>query len=105
MFVGSSVVGLGVLSAAMALVTGAMPVWSPSAGRLQARAALTIGAALGALAAAARAGSALMGSRGPVWPSYEGAGTVVPFIAAATVPTGTAVTRMVALRIVVTAAN
>src|SRR5260370_30051967 len=105
MFVGSSVVGLGVLSAAMALVTGAMPVWSPSAGRLKAGSALAIGAALGALAAAARAGSALMGSRGPMWPSYEGAGTFVPFVAAATAPTVTALTRIVVLLVVVTAAN
>ncbi len=104
-FVGSSVVGLGVLSAAMALVTGAMPVWSPSAGRLKAGSALAIGAALGALAAAARAGSALMGSRGPMWPSYEGAGTFVPFVAAATAPTVTALTRIVVLLVVVTAAN
>jgi hypothetical protein len=104
-FVGSSVVGLGVLSAAMALITGAMPVWSRSGGRLPARTALAIGAALGALAAAARAGSALMGSGGPMWPSYEGAGTFVPFVAAATVPTVTALTRIVVLLVVVAAAN
>jgi hypothetical protein len=104
-FVGSSAVGLGVLSAAMALITGAMPVWSPSAGRLQAGAALSIGAALGALAAAARAASALIGSPGPIWPSYDGAGTFVPFVAAATVPTVTALSRIVVLLVVVAAAN
>jgi hypothetical protein len=103
--VGSSVVGLGVLSAAMALITGAMPVWSAAGQRLQARAAVTIGAALGAVAAAARAGSALVGHSGPIWPSYGGAGTFVPFVAAATAPTVTALTRIVVLLVVVAAAN
>jgi hypothetical protein len=104
-FLGSSVVGLGVLSAAMALIAGATPVWSLSAGRPRTGAALAIGGALGALAAAARAGSALLGSRGPTWPSYEGAGTFVPFVAAATAPTVTALTRIVVLLVVVAAAN
>jgi hypothetical protein len=40
-----------------------------------------------------------------MWPSYEGAGTIVPFVAAATAPAVTALTRIVVLLVVVAAAN
>jgi hypothetical protein len=102
---GTSVVGLGLFSAGLALIAGAAPVWSAASGRLESRTAIKIGIALGALAAAARAVSAMLGSSGPVWPSYEGAGTLVPFLAAAVGPVLSVLTRIVVLVLVVVAAN
>jgi hypothetical protein len=102
---GTSVVGLGLLSAGLALIAGAAPVWSADSGRLESHMAIKIGIALGALAAVARAVSAMVGSSGPVWPSYEGAGTLVPFLAAAVGPVLSALTRIVVLVLVVVAAN
>ena len=70
--VGSGVVSLGLLSAAIALVAGAAPLWSRASERLDSRTAIRIGLALGVLAAAARAVTALIGSTGPAWPSVRG---------------------------------
>src|SRR5207245_688335 len=69
--IGTSVVGLGLLSAAMGLIAGAAPLWSslslspgePSGtGRLDSRQAIAVGVALGAVAAAGRAAGALSGA-------------------------------------------
>ena len=63
---GTSTVGLTLFAAGLALIAGAAPVWSAATGRLESHTVITIGLALGALAAAARALSALVGSTGPV---------------------------------------
>ena len=59
---GTSTVGLTLFAAGLALIAGAAPVWSAATGRLESHTVITIGLALGALAAAARALSALVGS-------------------------------------------
>ena len=94
---GTSIVGLTLFAAGLGLIAGASPVWSAATGSLESRTAITIGIALGALAAAARALSALVGSSGPVWPSYAGAGTFVPFLASAVGPVITMLTRVIVL--------
>jgi hypothetical protein len=102
--VGSAAVGLGLQSAAIALLAGAVPAWSPG-GRLPPRTAVTLGVAVGAVAAAARAVSALAGARGPLWPSYAGAAAFVPFAAAAINPLVALLTRIAFLLLVVSAVN
>jgi hypothetical protein len=95
--VGVSAVGLAFLSGGMALIAGAAPRWTSSIGRLDARQAIAIGAALGALAAAARVLGASIGSHEPVWPSYGNAGTLAPLVGAAVSPVVTMSTRLVVL--------
>ena len=102
---GTSAVGLALLSAGIALIAGAAPVWAAAGERLEPRKAIAIGIALGAIAAAARALSALVGSSGPAWPAYAGAGTLVPFLAAAVGPVINMLTRVAVLVLVVVAAN
>ena len=104
---GTSIVGLTLFAAGLGLIAGASPVWSAATGSLESRTAIKIGIALGALAAAARALSALVGSglTGPVWPSYAGAGTFVPFLASAVGPVITMLTRVVVLVFASVSAN
>jgi CAAX prenyl protease-like protein len=86
LLIGSSIVGLALLSASTALIAGAAPVWSAASQRLNPRRAIEVGIALGALAAAAGALAALVGVNAPAWPSYTGAGSYVPLLAAAIGP-------------------
>src|SRR5207245_11221841 len=102
---GTSLVGPTLFAACLGLMAGAAPVWSAATGSLESRAAIKIGIALGALAAAARALSALVGLTGPVWPSYAGAGTFVPFLASAVGPVITMLTRVVVLVFASVSAN
>ena len=102
--VGSAAVGLALQSAAMALIAGAVPAWSPG-GRVAPRTALTLGVMAGVIGAAARAATALVGARGPAWPSYAGATSFVPLVASAVNPIVTLLTRIVALLLVVSIAN
>ncbi len=102
--IASGAVGFGLQSAAMALVAGAVPAWS-AAGRMNARLAVRLGLAIGAISAAARAAGALVNTRGPLWPSYAGATSFVPFAAAALNPTVTMLTRTVFFLLVVAAVN
>ena len=102
--VGSAAVGLGLQSAAIALLAGAVPAWSPG-GRLPLRTAVSLGLAAGAVAAAARAVSALAGARGPLWPSYSGAAAYVPFAAAAINPLVALLIRIAFLLLLVSAVN
>jgi CAAX prenyl protease-like protein len=102
--VGSAAVGLALQSAAMALIAGAVPAWSPG-GRVAPRTALMLGVIVGVIGAAARAATALVGARGPVWPSYAGATSFVPLAASAVSPIVTLLTRIVGLLLVVSIAN
>ncbi|OLC84943.1 MAG: hypothetical protein AUH72_00320 [Acidobacteria bacterium 13_1_40CM_4_65_8] len=56
------------------------------------------------IAAAARAASALT-SGGPLWPSYAGANSFVPFMASAVGPVVTLLSRIAVLTLIVAAAN
>jgi hypothetical protein len=107
--VGTSVVGLGLFSAALALVAGAAPLWSAAAARLESRQAIAVAVALGALAAAARMLGALgaaIGAHEPApWPSYAGAGSFVPFLSAATNPIVAMLTRLIVLLLIVAAVD
>jgi hypothetical protein len=100
LLIASGAVGLGVQSAAMALVAGAVPPWTTGS-RIQSATAVQLGLALGAIGAAGRAVAALVGSRGPTWPSYAGATSFVPFAAAALNPAVTMLSRTVFLLLVV----
>jgi len=102
--IGSSVVGLTLVAAALALVSGAVSVWSPSE-RLETRTTMKVGVAVGAVGAATRVAGAMFGSAGPIWPSYAGASSYVPLLAAATNPVGTLMTRTVFLLLIVSAAD
>jgi hypothetical protein len=107
--VGTSGVGLGLLSAAMALVAGAVPLWSAAAARLESHQAIVVGVALGAVAAAARGlgalGAALGANEPASWPSYAGAGSFVPFLAASTNPIVGMLTRLIVLMLIVAAVD
>jgi hypothetical protein len=100
---GSSAVGLTLQAAGLALIAGAVPIWLGTA-RRDSTVALRLGVALGLIAAAARASSALTGG-GPVWPSYAGANSFVPFVASAVGPLVTLLSRIVFLMLIVGAAN
>jgi hypothetical protein len=101
--IGSSAVGLLVEAAALGLIAGAVPMWS-AADRLEPRLALEVGLALGALAASAIVLIAMPGS-GPVWPSYAGAGALVPLLSAATTPVAAVILRITILMLMVATAN
>ena len=88
----------------MALVAGAIPSWTPD-NRQESRLALRLGISLGAIGAAARTASAIVASDGPAWPSYAGAGSFVPVLAATTGPVLAMLTRIVFLLLIVAAAN
>ena len=110
--VGTSIVGLALLSGAMGLIAGAAPLWvsrSPGGpsetGRLDSRQAIAVGVALGAIAAAGRALGAVLGSGGPAFPSYSGAGSFIPFLSAADGPVVTMLTRVVVLLLMVAAVD
>ncbi len=100
---GSSAVGLTLQAAAMALIAGAAPTWLGTT-RRDSNVALRLGLALGMIAAAARAASALT-SGGPLWPSYAGANSFVPFMASAVGPVVTLLSRIAVLTLIVAAAN
>src|SRR5262245_3347851 len=100
---GSSAVGVTLQAAAMALIAGAAPLWLATS-RDDPRAGLRLGVAIGVVAAAARAASA-MTSGGPAWPSYAAANSFVPFIASAIGPIVTALSRIVFLTVLVAAAE
>jgi hypothetical protein len=99
----SGTVGILLQSAAMGLVSGAVPVWCRG-GAVERRLALRAAIALGAAAGAARILSTLPGGDRP-WPSYDGAAALVPFLAAAVDPIGVLLARVVFLTLVVAAAN
>jgi hypothetical protein len=100
---GSSTVGITLQAAALALIAGAAPVWLP-AHRNNAAVSLRIGLAVGMIASAIRAVSALT-SGGPLWPSYAGANSFVPFAGAAIAPLVTLITRTAIITLIVFAAN
>jgi hypothetical protein len=102
--IASGVVGLGLQSGAMALIAGAVPAWS-AGGRMDARPAVRLGLAIGAISAAARTVGAVVNARGPVWPSYSGATSFAPLAAAAINPTVTMLMRIVFFLLVVAVAN
>jgi hypothetical protein len=101
--IGSSAVGLLAEAAALGLIAGAVPLWSPAA-RLEGRLALEIGLAIGAVAAGAIVVSAISGS-GPLWPSYAAASAFVPLLSAATMPVAALILRITILMLVVATAN
>lgn len=101
--IATGTVGLTLQSAAMGLVSGAVPVWS-RVRSVERGLALRLGLALGVAAAAARILSALPSGDRP-WPSYDGAAAFVPFLAAAFDPVGVLLGRTVFLTLVVAAAN
>ena len=101
--IGSSAVGLTLQCAAISLTTGALPTWLPG-DRLEKTGTLTMGLALGATAAALPVVSTLWGG-GPVWPSYVGAASYVPFLTAATGPVVSLLTRITLLLLVIAGAN
>lgn len=104
--VASSIVGLGGMAAAMGLIVGAVPRWSPIGRGLDARTAVMLGLAVGAIAAAARAaGAALAPPMGPVWPSYTDAATLVPLLGGTLAPFVAMLTRSVVLLLIVSSAN
>src|SRR5262249_26155509 len=70
-----------------------------------ARTAVNAGLAVGAIGAAMRFAGAMVGSTGPMWPSYGGASSYVPFLAAASSPIGILMTRTVFLLLVVSIAD
>ncbi len=100
---GSSAVGLTLQAAAMGLIAGAAPTWL-TIPRRDPSIAWRLGVAIGAIAAAARAASALT-SGGPAWPSYAGANSFVPLMAAAIGPLVTLLSRIVFLTLIVAAAD
>jgi membrane protease YdiL (CAAX protease family) len=100
---GSTAVGVIVQSVAMALVAGAAPYWC-FAGRVSPRVAATLGFSLGAVAAGAVAIS-MLSARAPMWPSYAGASSFVPVVAAATTPVIALLTRITFLLLIVGFAN
>jgi hypothetical protein len=100
--IASGGVGLLLQSGAMGLVSGVVPVWCRD--REGARKALGLGVALGVLAAAVRLASTVPGA-GAMWPSYNGAATFVPFLAAVIDPLSAVVARIVFLAFLVAAAN
>ena len=101
--IASGAVGLSLQSAAMGLVSGAVPVWCRDRGR-EWRTALGLGIALGLVAAAVGAASTVPGD-GARWPSYDGAAALVPFLAAAVDPIVVLLTRIVFLTLLVATAN
>ena len=101
--IGSSAVGLSLQCAAFSLSAGALPRWVPGDG-LDTKRTLTIGLALGAIAGALPAVSALWGG-GPVWPSYVGAASYVPFLMAATGPVVSLLMRITLLLLIIAGAN
>jgi hypothetical protein len=101
--IGSSAVGLTLQCAAISLSAGALPAWLPG-GRLETRRTLAIGLALGAVAAALPVVATLWAG-GPVWPSYGGATSYVPFLTAATSPVVSALMRTTLLLLIVAGAN
>jgi len=101
--VATGTVGIAVQSAAMGLVSGAVPVWSRHR-FVDVSCALRLGLALGVAAAAVRILSTLPGDD-RAWPSYDGAAALVPFAAAALNPIGVLLARIVFLTLVVAAAN
>src|SRR5207244_2715991 len=95
---GAGSVGLALMALAMGLISGAVPIWSPSNGVRDHRSAVVLALAVGAIGAAGRMLGALAGSAaGPSWPNYTGAAVYVPFGAAALAPLGAAGTRIVIL--------
>jgi len=100
---GSSTVGLALQAAAIALIAGASPVWLPPR-RNNAAVSLRIGLAVGMIASAIRAVSALT-SGGPLWPSYAGANSFAPFVGAAVTPLVTLLSRIAIITLIVVAAN
>jgi hypothetical protein len=100
---GSSAVGITLQAAAMALIAGAVPVWLPARGNNTSM-SLRIGLAVGMIASAARAVSALTGGA-PLWPSYAGANSFVPFASAAITPLVALLSRLAITAVIVVAAN
>ncbi len=100
---GSTAVGVILQSVAMALVAGAAPYWC-FAGRVSPRVAATLGFSLGTVAAAAVAVS-MLSARAPMWPSYAGASSFVPVVAATTAPVIALLTRITFLLLIVGFAN
>lgn len=104
--IASSIVGLGGMATMMGLICGAAPRWSPSARGLDLRTSLMLGLAVGAIAAAARAGGAALASgTGPVWPSYADAATLMPLLGATLAPFVAMLTRSVILLLIAAFAN
>ncbi len=99
----SGSVGILLQSAAMGLVSGAVPAWCRG-GLVERRLALRLAIALGAAAGAARILSTLPGGDRP-WPSYDGAAALMPFVSAAFDPIGVLLARTVFLTLVVAGAN
>jgi hypothetical protein len=100
---GSSAVGITLQAAALALIAGAAPVWLPTRGN-NARVSLQIGLAVGMIASAIRAVSALTGG-GPLWPSYGGANSFAPFVGAAVAPLVALFVRIAIITLIVVAAT
>jgi hypothetical protein len=100
---GSGIVALFTQSVALALVGGVAPSWC-DARVLAPRQAWTIGLSLGALAAAVL-GLGAWAVGGPYWPSYAGAGAVLPWLAAATAPVTSLLSRIAVLTLIVGLAN
>jgi hypothetical protein len=101
--VASGAVGIALQSVAMGLVSGAVPVWCRQRAR-ETGMAIGLGIALGMTAAAVRAASTLFDA-GVLWPPYEGAAALVPFLAATLGPIAVLLGRIVFLTLVVAAAS
>jgi hypothetical protein len=99
----SGAVGLTLQAAAIALIAGAVPRWFPD-GQREPRRAAAFGLAFGAMAAATTA-TAMLWSGRPLWPSYAGASSFVPWLASATNPVVSVLTRTTLLLFVVAVAN
>jgi hypothetical protein len=102
--VGTSAVAFTLVSAALALVSGAVSVWSPS-GRVESRTAITLGIALGVIGAAVQTLGATLGSDAPVWPSYAGATAMMPSLVMALSSLSTLLARTAFLLLLVAAAD
>jgi hypothetical protein len=100
---GATSVGVALQSGAMALIAGAAPNWC-FAGATGPRTAAKLGLSLGAIAAAAAAISALS-SGTPLWLSYAGAASFVPFVASLVSPIVALLTRTTFVLLIVGTAN
>ncbi|HEV3140468.1 MAG TPA: hypothetical protein VGY57_08140, partial [Vicinamibacterales bacterium] len=103
---GASGVAVTLLAIAMAIIAAVVPGWSAPGAIRDRRTALVLALAVGAIGAASRLAGAIAGAqRDPSWPSYAGAGTYVPFLAASLAPIAASLSRIVVILLIVAAAN